>query len=320
MSKGYTQAEPRTIIMTFIFRLGFALLQAVLTFATPIPSYSRTNTTGFGTITTTTNGSITRAIFNNPPINLCDERLIRDLYDFLTAIEDAPEPPKVVIFSSADDAFFMPQIDVHILSTSEPYKNATYSAELLGLDVKTVHLLRVLPTIFIGEVNGLATAAGNEFLVQCDMRFAGPRARLGALEVANGLLHGNGGAQYLTHLIGPGRALEYLLTVNDVDAKTAEQYGWVNRAYGSEAELKREVDAIAARIALWDIGAINATKASVRENDPQQAGLDRDLERFEALLGTKSTQDAIKRFLKLSQDQTRGWFELGLDESWDILL
>lgn len=118
----------------------------------------------------------------------------------------------------------MPRIDVHILSTSSPYENASYSAELLDLDVKTVHLLRVLPTIFIGEVNGLATAAGNEFLVQCDMRFAGPRARFGALEVANGLFHGNGGAQYLAHLIRPGRVLEYLLSVNDVGAKTAEQY------------------------------------------------------------------------------------------------
>ena len=60
------------------------------------------------------------------------------------------------------------------------------------------------------------------------MRFAGPRARSRALEAANGLLHGNGGAQYLTHLIGPERVLKYSLSVNDVDVKTAEQYGWVN--------------------------------------------------------------------------------------------
>ena len=93
-------------------------------------------------------------------------------------------------------------------------------------------------------------AAGNESLVQCDMQFVGPRACFGALEVANGLLHGNGGAQYLTHFIGPGRALEYLLSVNGVGAKAAEQYGWVNRAYGSAAELRREVDALAERIAL----------------------------------------------------------------------
>jgi len=153
-----------------------------------------------------------------------------------------------------------------------------------------VHLLRILPTIFIGEVNGLATAAGNEILVQCDMRFAGPWAHFGALEVANGILHGNGGAQYLTHLIGPGRALEYLLSVNDVDAKTAEQYGWVNRAYCSAAELRREVDALAERIALWLAGGLNATKVSVRENDLAQAGLDRDLQRFKYLLSREEAQ------------------------------
>jgi enoyl-CoA hydratase/carnithine racemase len=109
------------------------------------------------------------------------------------------------------------------------------------------------------------------------MQFAGLRARSGALEAANGLLHGNGGAQYLTHLTGPGRALEYLLSVNDVDVKTAEQYRWVNRAYGSAAELRQEADALAEWIALWSAGGLNATKASVRENDPAQAGLDRYL-------------------------------------------
>ena len=123
-----------------------------------------------------------------------------------------------------------------------------------------MHLLRILPTIFIGKVNGPATAAGSGFLVPCGMRFAGPRARFGALEVANGLLHGNGGAQYL---IGPGRALEYLLSVNNVDAKTVEQYGWVNRAYGSAAELRREDDALAESIALWTAGGLNTTKQAL---------------------------------------------------------
>jgi hypothetical protein len=112
------------------------------------PPYARTNNAGFGTVTTTTNGSITRAVCNNPPINLYDEKLIWDIYDFLLSLQAAPEPPKVVIFSSTDPEFFMFQIDVHILSTSSPYKNASYSAELLGLDAKTVHLLQILPTIF----------------------------------------------------------------------------------------------------------------------------------------------------------------------------
>ena len=147
------------------------------------------------------------------------------------------------------------------------------------------------------------------------MQFAGPRARFGALEADNGLLHGNGGAQYLTHLIGPGRVLEYLLSLNYVDAKTAGQYGWVNRAYDSAAELRREVDALAERIALWPASGLNATKASVRENDPAQAGLDRDLQRFECLLSREEIQQAIARFLILSNNQTRGWLELGLDET-----
>jgi hypothetical protein len=58
------------------------------------PPYARTNNAGFGTVTTTTNGSITRAVCNNPPINLYDEKLIWDIYDFLLSLQTAPESRK----------------------------------------------------------------------------------------------------------------------------------------------------------------------------------------------------------------------------------
>ncbi|MCJ1246823.1 hypothetical protein MMC30_004032 [Trapelia coarctata] len=284
--------------------------------ATTTPSYARNATTGYGTITTTLiSPFVVRAVISNPPINLYDYKMINDLYDFLLALQADPTPPKVIIFSSTDPAIFIQHIDIHTLTPATPSFNATYSTHLVNLDVLIVRLLRSLPIIFIGEINGLSTGAGTEFAVQLDMRFAGPKARIGALEVGSGVIHGNGGALHLTQLIGPGRAAEYLLSVQDVDAAQAEQYGWVNRAYKSQKELTQEVDKLAKRIAVFNAGALNGTKASIRSTGPTEKQLADDLVTFNRLVVKAETQKVLARFLELSKNQTRSAFEVGLDQT-----
>ncbi|MCJ1384911.1 hypothetical protein MMC17_008029 [Xylographa soralifera] len=286
-----------------------ALLSSLTTSALTPPTYT------YPTLTTTplpsTNSTVLRALISNPPINLYSRSLITDLFAFLTALNSTPTPPKAVIFASANPSFWIDHIDLHLLQP--PPLGPPDSQALLSTYHQTVQLLRSLPTIFIAEINGLATGAGNEIAVQMDMRFAGPNARMGSLEVALDLIHGNGGAQFLTQLIGPGRAAEYLLTGDTVDAQTAAAYGWVNRAYGSGAELTSEVNKLATRMATWPAGGLNGTKAAVRAGGPSAANLEADLATFGALLGQAEAQRAIAQFLVLSKNQTLGPFELGLN-------
>lgn len=293
-----------------------ALLALAVNAHTP---WHRDDSTGHSTLTTSTNsdGTVLRAVISNPPINLYNFALIEDLYSFLLALTSTtftstPAPPKVVIFASADPEFFIAHLDLHTLSATSPYQNTTYSNALVGIYKQTVDLLHSLPTIFIGEINGRAFGAGSEITVQFDMSFAGPNARLGALEVPLGVTHANGGIQYLTRLIGPGRAAEYLLSSREVDASTAAAYGWVNRAYGSAEELSTEVYALGERIATFPAEALNGTKAGIRASAPCRAALDRDLATFARLSQREEAQEAILRFLKLSGNEQRRGFELGL--------
>jgi len=301
-------------------QLSFSLLLLPLltstSTATQPYSWARNATTGYGTITTTlVSPYVVRALISNPPINLYDYKMILDLYSFLLSLQSTPTPPKVVIFSSADPAIYIQHIDIHTLTPATPSFNTTFSTHMVNLDVLIVRLLRSLPTIFIGEINGLSTGAGTEFAVQLDMRFAGPNARIGALEVGSGVIHGNGGALHLTQLIGPGRAAEYLLSVQDVDATQAETYGWVNRAYKSQKELRQEVDKLAKRIAVFNAGALNGTKASIRSSGPTEKQLADDLATFGRLVGGAEAQRVLASFLALSKNQTRSAFELGLDQT-----
>jgi len=169
--------------------------------------------------------------------------------------------------------------------------------------------------IFIAEISGQSLGAGNEILLQMDMRFAAPGTKLGSLEVGLGMIHAGGGAQYLTKLIGRGRALEYLLSTNTVDAATAERIGWVNKAFPSVDEMKAYVDKLAQRIATFPAAALAATKDAVNEDAPLEDALNRDIGRIVELGQTPESQAAVTRFLELGNDQQPGPWEDGLNDN-----
>jgi enoyl-CoA hydratase/carnithine racemase len=103
--------------------------------------------------------------------------------------------------------------------------------------------------ITIAQIEGRVRAAGSEFVLACDMRFA---ARESAIfcqpEPALGALPGGGASQHLARLMGRARALEVMLSAEDYDADLAERYGWVNRVLPA-AELDHFVTSLAHRIA-----------------------------------------------------------------------
>src|SRR5438552_18911752 len=113
-----------------------------------------------------------------------------------------------------------------------------------------------------------------------------------------------GGAERLPHLVGRGRALEIILGANDFDGKTAERYGYVNRAL-PDAELDGFVDALARRIASFDRRAIAAAKNLV--NQVSLPSADRLLDAitsFETALTWPEAQQRIQNLLQrgLQQD------------------
>jgi len=80
----------------------------------------------------------------------------------------------------------------------------------------------------IAAVNGFALGGGCELAMACHFRIASDNAKFGQPEVNLGLIPGYGGTQRLVQLIGKGRALEFLMTGNMIDAQAALSYGLVN--------------------------------------------------------------------------------------------
>ena len=306
-----------TLKFISLFLLFFLVLPSK--FEETIPAsisqpYSRSPSTGYGTVTTYTNGSVVRATINNSPINLYDYKLAADLFSFVSSLMNNTEV-KVVILSSANPNFFIAHYDIHYLSVDLPALPPGNLTEINIALLSTRTMLATLPIIFIAEISGRAHGAGNEIAVQCDIRYAGPGTRLSQFEIGFGLLPGAGGLQFLVNLIGRARAFEYVLSGRTVNASTAEAIGWVNKAFASKEELRREVESLAHRIAAFPKDALAAIKARINVTKPTEESLAGDNVAFLALTQSKVAQMAANRYLNLSKNQTASQFELNLTDN-----
>ncbi|OYU95834.1 MAG: enoyl-CoA hydratase [Bacteroidetes bacterium B1(2017)] len=84
------------------------------------------------------------------------------------------------------------------------------------------------PKPVIAAINGFALGGGNELAMSAHIRVCSEKARFGQPEVNLGITPGYAGTQRLAQLIGKGRALEFLMTGDMIDAQTALQLGLVN--------------------------------------------------------------------------------------------
>ncbi|KAL8783274.1 MAG: hypothetical protein Q9213_004750 [Squamulea squamosa] len=268
-----------------------------------------------GTLSFIPNGNITRVTVNNPPINLFNNNLLQDMLDFLQSLipsNRTTPAPKVVIFDSSNPDFYMMHRDVQgIHPPLLPWKRQAISTYI----AITRYLQNLTSTVFIGECNGRAFGAGNEVLVQMDMRFAGPNASVGFFENGLGVFPGGGGQQFLAQLTNKARAMEYVLGAKQIDGPTGASIGWFNRYYDSAEALRAGVDALAMRIGQFPQGNLNATKAGLRWMNPPMEVLEGDIAEFIVQDMKSDTPGLIDRFLELSKNETVTDIELDTPES-----
>jgi enoyl-CoA hydratase/carnithine racemase len=199
----------------------------------------------FETLRVRDEGPVLFTDIDAPPMNLLGPELVRDLVSLIQAAE-ANEAVQVLVFRSADPDYFISHVD---LTRVDAYRAA--AAKLTG-EASLAALFRHLSAsrlVSLAQIEGRVRAAGSEFVLACDMRFAARESAIFCqFEPAFGLIPGGGAAQHLVRIMGRGRALEVMLSADDYDAELAERYGWINRALPA-AELGDFVSSLARRIA-----------------------------------------------------------------------
>lgn len=233
-----------------------------------------------------------RVTFDNPPLNVMGPPMVRAFADLIDAIEGA-EALKVVVFDSAVDGFFLNHSDFRA-----PLEDMlALPPGPTGLPPWPDFLVRLTraPVCSIALIRGRATGNGSEILLSCDMAFASrEKAVISQWEVGVGMVAGGGPMARLPHLIGRNRALEVLLTSDDIRADQAAAWGYVNRAL-PDAELDAYVDGVAHRIARFDKWAIGQTKRLVNASLSPDVELGAGWEACIASLRRPAAQDGIQR-------------------------
>ena len=195
---------------------------------------------------TRTSPAYCRVTFDNPPLNLMGPQFVLEFRAIMAELE-ADERIRVVVFDSAVDGFFLNHSDFD--TKLDDLTNIPQGPT--GLEAWPDILVRLTraPFVSIAVIRGRATGNGSEIALACDMCFASrEKAILSQWEVGVGMVAGGGPMARLPRLIGRGRALEVLLTSQDIRGDLAETYGYVNRSL-PDAELDPFIDAMATRIA-----------------------------------------------------------------------
>jgi enoyl-CoA hydratase/carnithine racemase len=201
-----------------------------------------------------------RVTFNHPPLNIFGPEMLPQVNEIITAIE-TEEQVKVVVFDSAVEGFFL----IHLDFLAKLDDLAHLPPGPTGLHPWPGMLMRLSRSsvVSIALIRGRATGMGSELALACDMRFASrEKAILSQFEVGAGFVPGGGPMAQLSRLMGRGRALEVILSADDVPGDLAELYGYVNRSL-PDADLDAFVDALATRIASFDKQTIMDTKRLV---------------------------------------------------------
>ena len=170
---------------------------------------------------------------NRPKVlNALNAATIQELDDCLVGLREDGSV-RAVVLTGAGDRAFIAGADISELSQMTP----TSAREVARRGQALCDRLERATKPVIAAVNGFALGGGLELAMACTLRVAAETATLGQPEVNLGLLPGFGGTQRLPRLVGPGRALEMLLTGDPVDAGEAWRLGLVNRVVPRERVL-----------------------------------------------------------------------------------
>jgi enoyl-CoA hydratase/carnithine racemase len=244
------------------------------------------------------------ATISAPPVNVMTVALLQDLVALAqhVAVDDGIG---ALVLQSADPEFFIAHFDVETILLFPTATEPQRSGELSGFH-RMCELYRTMPVATIAKISGRVGGGGAEVSASMDMRFGLIGATvINQMEVPLGILPGGTGTQRLPWLVGRGRAMEMVLGGIDIDAITAERWGWLNRAFSTIEELDAYVDGLARRIASFPPTAVRLAKESMLGAlpDPTEALLDEAF-RFQQTLRDPASQDRMRAFLA-SGGQTR---------------
>lgn len=253
-------------------------------------------------------GHVARITLTRPDRdNVLDAAVLRELADACGAVADDTDVRTAVLAAEGD--IFSIGWDWEALAHAAVSQGGSLleAARGLGIVPDPFRCLHELSRPVVCALNGDAHGAGLELALACDIRVAAEDARFSLPEAAMGLLPMGGGIQRLARLVGRGRALQMVLTGDEIDASEAHAIGLVNRIVPPDRVFD-EARLLAERIAERGPIATGYAKEAVNR------GIDMPLEqalRFETdltviLQTTEDRAEGVTAFIQKRKPEFKG--------------
>jgi 2-(1,2-epoxy-1,2-dihydrophenyl)acetyl-CoA isomerase len=170
-----------------------------------------------------------------------------------------------------------------------------------------IRAIRALEKPVIAAVNGVAAGAGMSLACACDLRIAADSAPFVPAFINIGLIPDSGGSYFVTRILGPARAFEWLASGKRLTAAEAHAWGLVSEVVEADA-LATRVAELAAQLADLPTRGVGMTKRLL--DHAVTATLEEQLER-EAQLQTAATQtedfrEGVAAFLEKRPPKFKG--------------
>ena len=170
------------------------------------------------------NDQIVLITINRPQkLNALNVKTMQELDQAFSAVYADPNIRGVILTGSGEKAFVAGADISEIAHLDAPHGNY-FAAKGQAVFAK----IENCPKPVIAAVNGFALGGGCELAMACHLRVATENAIFGQPEVKLGIIPGYGGTQRLTQLVGKGKAIELMMTADNLKAAEALQLGLVN--------------------------------------------------------------------------------------------
>lgn len=156
-------------------------------------------------------------------LNALNFETLTEIETAFDLIESNKEVRGVIITGSGEKAF-VAGADIGEFLTIPAEEGAGFAARGQAVFRK----IETCSKPVIAAINGYALGGGCELALACHMRVLVDTAKLGQPEVNLGIVPGYGGTQRLTHLVGRGKALEWMVTADMISAEESLKWGLAN--------------------------------------------------------------------------------------------
>ena len=164
------------------------------------------------------------------------------LRDLGAALDDAADSDALAVVLASTGAVWSTGHDLKEMATLDE----DGLRELFTTCTAVMRRIEAMPQPVVAEVHALATAAGCQLVASCDLAVAAESARFAAPGGKGGLFC-HTPMVAIARDIGRKRALELALSGDEIDARTAAEWGLVNRVV-PDAELHTAVEDLVRRV------------------------------------------------------------------------